>query len=453
MIQKLFSPFDKIYNKHLISLSIFFITCLFLLGLATSAFSATIKTASENLKSRDHFSKFLENLNLKYDWFHPDLIIPKDQNPIPSRHYGNLKSKLQNPRDLPSLFVDDLDKNSIIKAINNQLKVMKNRDRDLPVKLGTFRITYGRLVHTLTAFRDLIKQDLTQEEFDRRLREEFIFYQAGSGRKNQALFTGYYAPVIKASRHKTRNYRYPVYYQPENLLKVTLVDHNPYGLNKNRRYHSFYKARNLTREEIDGQLALAHRNLEIAWLKDELDRYFLHIQGSGILSYQNGTTESILYMGSNGYPYYSVGKRMIRDGVLHPHQGSMQGIKQYFRDHPEDIPKYLYKNKRYIFFKLANQRPRGSGRGELVAHRSIASDKRWFPAGGLAFISGKKPVLDDDNKIAGWKPFSRFVVDQDTGSAIKGHGRADLYFGIGDRAGAAAGRFMMRGKAFYLLKK
>jgi membrane-bound lytic murein transglycosylase A len=144
---------------------------------------------------------------------------------------------------------------------------------------------------------------------------------------------------------------------------------------------------------------------------------------------------------------------MIRDGAIVRAQGSMQGIKKYFKDNPQNIQKYLYQNKRYIFFRITERLPTGSGGAELVAGRAIATDKSIYPAGGLAFIMAKKPILDSDNNIVRWKNFVRFVLDQDTGSAIKGRGRADLYFGTGEEAGAAAGHYMQRGKLFYLVKK
>ena len=131
----------------------------------------------------------------------------------------------------------------------------------------------------------------------------------------------------------------------------------------------------------------------------------------------------------------------------------MQGMKQYFREHPEDIDEYLFRNNRYIFFKNSNHSPRGSGGAELVAGRSIATDKSLYPAGGLAYITVEKPVLNDELEITGWQMVSRFVVDQDTGSAIKGPGRVDLYFGVGEPAGAAAGHYKRTGSMIYLLKK
>ena len=145
---------------------------------------------------------------------------------------------------------------------------------------------------------------------------------------------------------------------------------------------------------------------------------------------------------------------MVADGVIKLAQGSMQGIKKYFKEHPEDVQKYFFHNKRYVFFKLSNESgPRGSGGGELVGDRSIATDKKIYPAGGLAFVQLRKPILNSKNEIVRWEKISQFVVDQDTGNAIRGAGRADFYFGMGDRAGAKAGHFHEWGDVFYIVKR
>ena len=144
---------------------------------------------------------------------------------------------------------------------------------------------------------------------------------------------------------------------------------------------------------------------------------------------------------------------MLRDGVLPQTQGSMQGIKKYFAENPQDIQEYLFRNKRYVFFEFTQENPRGSSGAEVVAGRSIATDPAFYPLGTLSFMMAQKPALGVNDEITGWKDFSRFVVNQDTGSAIKGPERMDLYFGTGNRAGAAAGHYMKKGKVFFLIRK
>jgi membrane-bound lytic murein transglycosylase A len=358
-------------------------------------------------------------------------------------------------------FSDDLDTTSLKKAIENQLQAMFEQEPSTPVRLGTFTLTRGRLVDTLEAFLDILKRDLPLEEFNKKIAEDFVLYRVGKGKgkSKKMLFTGYYRPVIQASPVRSALYRFPIYRMPEpdfHQVKykkgIQLVGTNS-GIKKVRQSNAEKTWRRLTREEIDRKGALQGQGLEVGWLKDDLERFFLHIQGSGVLEFPDGSRQSVGYQGSNQYSYTGIGKLMIKDGIIDISQGSMQGIKKYFVDNPQDIAKYLYQNKRYIFFTLSDEGARGSGGGELVGGRSIATDKSIYPAGGLAFIKVKKPVLDENNKIVRWQPISRFVVDQDTGSAIRGPGRGDLYFGTGIKAGAKAGRYHQRGEVYYLIKR
>ena len=268
------------------------------------------------------------------------------------------------------------------------------------------------------------------------------------------LFTGYYAPILEASRVRTEEYRYPLYQLPDTSQPIQFIGHRAGYEVLESSSPNAREWRQYTRGQIDGEGILEGHGLEIAWLRDDVDRFFLHVQGSGLLRYLDGSTQGVGFAGANNYKYGGLGRRMIEDGVIELGQGSMQGIKKYFREHPEDIPKYFFQNKRYIFFSLVDDGgPRGSGGGELVGGRSIATDKTIYPAGGLAYVQLRKPILDKNNNITRWEKFSRFVIDQDTGNAIRGAGRADFYFGMGDRAGAKAGHYYERGKVYYLIKK
>lgn len=358
-------------------------------------------------------------------------------------------------------FTDDLSRASLEKAITNQLQAMFEQEPSTPVRLGSFTLTRGRLIETLEAFLEILNQDLPIEEFNKKINDEFVLYRVGKGKNKKVLFTGYYRPVIQASLKRTPVYRYPIYRMPEQGFQqvkyksgIQLVGTNT-GIKKIRESYAEKKAwQRYTREEIDRKGVLKGQGLEVAWLKDELERFFLHIQGSGMLEFTDGTRQGVGYQGSNQYSYTGIGKLLIRDGAIDISQGSMQGIKKYFADHPQDIAKYLNQNKRYIFFTLNDDEgPRGSGGGELVGGRSIATDKSIYPAGGLAFIKIRQPILNEKNEIIRWQPISRFVVDQDTGSAIRGAGRGDLYFGTGQKAGAKAGHFHERAEVYYLIKR
>jgi membrane-bound lytic murein transglycosylase A len=349
-------------------------------------------------------------------------------------------------------FDDDLRNEGLSVAIRNHLDVLDYQDPNKMLPMGGRQIPVRRITSTLRAFLDLINQELSTEEFARQIEDKFEFIRTGKGSNLEALFTGYYTPVIPASKTQSSEFNFPIYKKPYQLSKNRLfVRHRTPG--KSYATLKFIDGPNYTREDIDGFNALQDSGLEIAWLQDEMERYFLHIQGSGILEFPNGERQGVQFAGTNGYRYKSVGKHMLETGALNPSQGSMQGIKKHFNERPQDIPKYLYKNKRYIFFEFSDGTPRGSSGTPVIANRSIATDTSIYPQGGLAFISSQKPVLDSSGEIAKWEPFTRFVLNQDTGSAIKGLGRVDLYFGIGKRAGQLAGRYMQKGNLYFLLLK
>jgi membrane-bound lytic murein transglycosylase A len=353
-------------------------------------------------------------------------------------------------------WVDDMDRASLKDAIRKQLSVMESGDLDRRVRLGPRVVSRRQLVDTLHAFMELLEQDLSDEAFTLSLNHQFEVISAKAPHsRGRGLFTGYYTPIIPARRQKDGKYIYPLYRKPEWYPAAAEASRYPRIANIDPSYHltPVSKPVLLTREDIDGGHALRDQDLEVAWLKDDLERYFLHIQGSGYLAFPDGSLQAVQYMGSNLFRYRSVGRQMIRDGIITPGQGSMQGMKQYFRDHPENIDLYLFRNNRYIFFQMSDHPPRGSGGAELVAGRSIATDKNLYAAGGLAYITMEKPILNDALEITDWQKVSRFVVDQDTGAAIQGPGRVDLYFGVGERAGAAAGRYKRSGTLAYLLKK
>ncbi len=349
-------------------------------------------------------------------------------------------------------FNDDLESEGLSEAIQNHLDILAYQDPDKVLPMGNKQITVRKVFSTLQAFLELLNQNLSTEEFAREIEDKFEFIQTGKGNNLEALFTGYYTPVIPASRTQSSKFNFPIYRKPDRLSKNRLfVRHRAPG--NSYATLKFIDGPNYTREDIDGFNALKDSGLEIAWLQNEMERYFLHIQGSGILEFPDGELQGVQFAGTNGYRYKSVGKHMLEEGALSPSEGSMQGIKKHFNKRPQDIPKYLYKNKRYIFFEFSDGTPRGSSGTPVIANRSIATDTSIYPQGGLAFISSQKPVLDASGEITKWKPFTRFVLNQDTGSAIKGLGRVDLYFGIGKQAGQLAGRYMQKGNLYFLLLK
>ena len=430
------------------------ISQLIILGLFFLIASCSTKGPSRTADISSHKPERDEkNYAHKFD-SHKNKSITKEKESKPV----GLQPSLKSIADLKS-FTDDMDPTSLQLAIHNQLEVMYEQDPASPIRLGDFTLTRSRLIETLEAFRKLLQKNISQEDFDKKVYEEFLLYRVGNGKDKKVLFTGYYRPVIPASPVPSPRYRFPIYKMPGKdfhmagtQLDIRLAG-SKIGIKQILQNKSAKNWRSLTREEIDRKGALSNRGLEVAWLENELERYFLHIQGSGVLEFPGGTRQGVRYQGSNKYSYNGIGKLMIRDGVITTGEGSMQGIKKYFANNPQNISKYLNQNKRYIFFSLSDEGAIGSGGAELVGGRSIATDKSIYPAGGLVFVKIRKPVLNANNKIKSWEQISRFVIDQDTGNAIRGKARADLYFGTGQKAGAMAGHYHEKGEVYYLIKK
>jgi len=166
----------------------------------------------------------------------------------------------------------------------------------------------------------------------------------------------------------------------------------------------------------------------------------------------DGNIVSVLYDGQNGRPYKSIGKYLIDSGAMTKENMSMQAIREYLRTHPDKLTDVLNRNPSYVFFRLDMTTSIGNIGVPLTPGRSIATDSRLFPKGALGFISAQKPVIEN-KVITGWVPFTRFVVNQDTGGAIKGPGRVDVFFGQGAEAELTAGNLQHEGSLYFLLRK
>jgi membrane-bound lytic murein transglycosylase A len=213
-----------------------------------------------------------------------------------------------------------------------------------------------------------------------------------------------------------------------------------------------------SRSEIDGKRALerngAKPTMPLVWLRDPVDCFFLHIQGSGAIRlYPGGPLMRVGYAGVNGRPYHSIGNDLIDSGAISPEEMSLQAIREYLRAHPESQDEIMWKNGSYVFFKWISQGPVGSLAVVLTAARSIATDPRFHPRGAFAFLVSEKPVYDSSGKFLRWERFGRWVLNQDTGGAIKGPGRIDLFCGTGEEAEKIAGPMKQHGELYYLIKK
>ncbi len=359
------------------------------------------------------------------------------------------------PSDLPPL-EDDLDRASLETAIERSIEYYERLPEDELYRFGDTAYTVGEMKESLLQFMEILEMPISDEMKRDLIEETFTLYRAtGKTGSGDVLFTGYYAPVLEGSVEKTSHYCYPLYRTPDDHVVINLG-----------RFKSTYKGKRLiarvvdgeaipyyTRKDIDRDELLRERGLEIVWLADPVDVFFLHIQGSGIIHLRDGSYMNVSYEQSNGHPYRSVGKLLMDERKLSIGEVSMRGIKKYLNEHPEEMLDILGHNESYVFFRIVESGPVGSLNVPVTGGRTIATDASLFPKGALAFIRVRKPVLDNDGNIESWISFSRFVLNQDTGGAIKGPGRVDLYCGEDEYAEIMAGHMKEEGDLYFLVAK
>jgi membrane-bound lytic murein transglycosylase A len=197
----------------------------------------------------------------------------------------------------------------------------------------------------------------------------------------------------------------------------------------------------------------------VAWLKSRVDRFFLEIQGSGRIILENKEEIRLHYAKSNGNPYSSIGRYLIDANEILKEDMSMQAIREWLECNPDRMDEVLHHNESFVFFKIENGGPYGCLGVEVTDLRSIATDTGLFPKGALCFLQSRLPdksdvnFLSDSNSIKDWQKISFFVLNQDTGGAIKGPARADIFCGNGDYATFTAGNMNQYGKLFFLVLK
>lgn len=265
----------------------------------------------------------------------------------------------------------------------------------------------------------------------------------------EGLVTGYYEPLLKGSRKQSSRYRFPIYAAPDDLLTIDLGAAYPElkdlrlrGRLDGRKVVPFYSRADIMNNPrlLDGY--------ELLWVEDEVELFFLHVQGSGRIVFDNGEVMKVGFSDQNGYPYNSIGKLLVERGELPLEKASMQGIKQWGQQNPKKLPELLQQNARYVFFRELPSDlsgPIGALGVPLTAGRSIAIDPQSIPQGAPVFLSTTWPNTN--------KPLNRLMVAQDVGGAIKGGVRADFFWGFGHEAGNQAGKMKQSGKMWVLLPR
>ena len=318
------------------------------------------------------------------------------------------------------------------------------------------KITAHEAKESLTSFIELLDLWSQPEKMAEAIRARFdILPSSPDPAQQEILVTGYYQPVIEGSLSETNTYRFPIYRKPDDLVEVDLGAFAPQlgGQKIAGQMAGSRVVPYLSRYEIDALGGLRGKGYEIAWVKDPVELFFLHLQGSGIIRLEDGRKVQLNYAATNGRAYTGIGKILIDDGRIPEQELSAARLRRFLMEHPEERDALFAKNERYVFFRFVERGPLGSLDVPLTPGRSVATDPSYFPGGALAFLVSRRPVLDAAGNLIGWHPFSRFVLNQDAGAAIRGPGRMDLYFGSGDEAGEAAGFMKSEGRFFFLLKK
>lgn len=349
-----------------------------------------------------------------------------------------------------------MSRDSLEAAISQSLDYLKRLDPTTSFRFGQDIFTASHLVDSLTTFGAIIAQSWGADKMKRAVAASFWVYKSvGRQGKGDVLFTGYYEPALRASRTFSRDFPWPVYRRPDDLVAVDLALFDPAFAGK--RIMGRHVGQSLvpyfTRKEIDSLGRLRNKGYELFWVADPIDIFFLQIQGSGKAVFRDGAIRQVSYDCSNGRAYRSIGKLLIENGKISQEDMSLQQIRLYLRSHPDEIETTLNHNDSYVFFRFVDEGPVGAIGVPLTPGRSIATDLRLFPRAAPAFIQTEKPLMDDDGLLDSWVPCSRFVVNQDTGGAIRGPGRVDIFWGAGPYAELSAGHMKQNGTLYFLVKK
>lgn len=361
------------------------------------------------------------------------------------------------PDEYPN-FSDDLFFDSLEQSILQSISYYNKMPSDKLFVFGNDSYDTVHMLKTLLAFQTFIQQNPERDDLNNYIRDNFTVYKSeGNKETGEVLFTGYYEPSLKGSLKKHGAYQYPVFAQPDDHVMINLrqfSDHKAFRRTIVGRHTDentvvpYY-----TRSEIGNGDILKDKAKILAYVDSAIDLFFLEIQGSGIIYLDDGSFIRVHYHTKNGHSYKSIGAYLIHNNSIPREEMSMQRIREYLEEHPEEITTIFNYNTSYVFFRLEDGGPYGCYNAVVTPERSIATDKRRFPACGLAFIKTQKPLINGDAEISSWVDFGRFVLNHDTGGAIKGGGRADIFKGNGEYAEIAAGHMKHTGDLYFLVLK
>ncbi|MBP6124381.1 MAG: MltA domain-containing protein, partial [Phycisphaerae bacterium] len=330
-----------------------------------------------------------------------ELEAPQYDRPLPPGQYA--LRKITDPAMIPDITLACYDTTDLRKAIDHSLSYLSKPSSKRYYPMG--EITHEMAMSSVRAMAELLDGGMTGRNLQKAILDRFDFYQSvGCDDRGTVLFTGYYTPIFEGSLKADSRFRYPLYKQPDDLVK------GPNGEVLGRKLPNGSIVQYPSRREIEQTGML--RGQEIAWLADPFEVYIAHVQGSAIVRLPDGKQVTLGYAANNGHEYNSVAQEMIRDGLVPASGMSLKAMIDYFKAHPDQIEKYVYRNPRYVFFRLDEGNPRGSLNEPVTPLRTIATDKSIYPRACLAFLKTVLPRPTGSRIVKA--PYTGFALDQDT---------------------------------------
>lgn len=399
--------------------------------------------------------------------------------------FGCTRAQIDSPTEAmrlgsqPKTLQDDLPLITLKEGLEANVGFLKKQKTDKAFVFGPRVILQEHYIAALEYLIEALNQDASGQSFYQALQDNFEFFEVyGKEDWGEAFITSYYEPVIEGRVEMKAPYIQPLYHIPDDMVLVDMgefADRFPHwspfieGVSEQKSRGTSLRGRLVQgsgrpgslsrvvpyydRREIDEEKALRGKGLEIVYV-DPMDAFFLQIQGSGTVRLASGKEFKVGYAAQNGHPYVPIGKFLF--DVIPREEMSLQKIKQHMRSLSlSEQQKLMNENPSYVFFQKIKREPITYMGTEVIAGRTIATDYGFFPKGTLAFLEFEKPVFSDQESIepVRWEKTARFVIDQDTGGAIRGPHRVDIFWGRGSEAEQVAGVMKNWGRLTYVVPK
>ncbi len=337
-------------------------------------------------------------------------------------------------------FHDDFDRASLKEAASRHLAYLRRQAADKSYSFAGQSLSGRRLIRSVEKLLDKLRESPSDEQLQRFIADNFLVYQAagrGQPPSGEMLVTGYYEPLFEGSLTATGRFRFPLHSLPS----------------QPSAFRSDEQPILWSRSEIEDNPRLL-REHELVYLGDPFEVFLLHVQGSGRIRLADGSIRAVRFAGTNGREYKSIGKLLVDEKRLTLEEATIPGIRDYLRRHPEELRRVLQYNPRYVFFRWGSSSgPHGSSGEVLTPGRSVALDGDALPPGPFCFVATRLPASLGKYGTTSRQPLGRFVFPQDTGAAIKGSGRIDIFFGSGSEAEDIAHRLKEPGQLYYFVYK